>query len=177
MTVKFEQNEHIIHEVRKHWFGLFSHIFFSLVLFFVPAFIYAGLNSLPIVISAPGNIYVLMFFLYSVWILIIWIIIIVVWTDYYLDVWIITNKRLIDVEQKGLFRREIASVDLHKIQDVTSNIDGIIPTMMKFGDLHVQTAGSEKEFVIRNIENPGVTRHKLNQAVRNSVNGDSSGSV
>lgn len=168
MSVDFEKDEYIVHEVRKHWFFLFTHVFFSLVLLLVPAFIYAGISILPVTLIFPGNPTVLFLFLYTVWFFLIWVSIIVMWTDYYLDVWIITNKRLIDVEQQGLFRREIASVDLGKIQDVTSEVDGIFATFMKFGNLNVQTAGSEREFVIRNIENPGDTRQKLHASIRNS---------
>lgn len=177
MTVKFKQDEYIIHQVRRHWFHLFNHIFISLIFLVLPVFIYAISDTLSINFTAPGSINVLFLFLYATWILIIWIIIMIMWTDYFLDVWIITNKRLINVEQKGMFRREIASVDLRKIQDVTSSITGIIPTLMKFGNLSVQTAGKEKEFIIENIENPGVTSHKLINAVRDAVDNNPQNTV
>ena len=71
----------------------------------------------------------------------------VLWTDYYLDVWLITTERLIDIQQRGLFDRTISELSLNNVQDVTIEIRGIIPTLLKFGNLKVQTA-SESTFTI-----------------------------
>jgi len=166
MAINFEKDEKIIYEVRKHWFVLFEEILLAIFFTLLPVFIYAGLKALEINFVFSGNPTALILFAYFLWLLIVWEMILIVWTDYYLDVWIITNKRLIDVDQKGLFRREIASLDLHKIQDVTSEVNGFVATMLEFGSIHVQTAGSEKEFVIHKIVDPNQTRKKLNDAIR-----------
>ena len=44
--------------------------------------------------------------LYYIWILVIWTVMYVSWTDYYLDTWTITDKRIIDINQNGLFSRQ-----------------------------------------------------------------------
>jgi uncharacterized membrane protein YdbT with pleckstrin-like domain len=87
------------------------------------------------------------------------------WTDYYLDVWIVTNRRVIDVEQRGLFSREIATMQLSKIQDITTEVKGFLPTLIGFGDVHVQTAGLEREFVIRGVPHPHKTREMIESAL------------
>jgi len=86
----------------------------------------------------------------------VWTAFFVRWTNYYLDVWYITPKRIIAIDQKGLFRREVTDLRFEKIQDVTSEISGIIGTLLSFGNLHVQTAGSsaEREIIIRQARNP-----------------------
>ena len=76
------------------------------------------------------------------------------WTLYYLDVWIITDKRIIDIEQKGIFNREISTFRTDNIQDVTIEIRGIIGTFLKFGDIHIETASENNSFVIREALNP-----------------------
>ena len=72
------------------------------------------------------------------------------WTDYYLDILVITSQRIIDVEQRGLFNREASSFHLSRVQDVTVEIKGIMPTLMRYGNLIIQTAG-ENNFVVTNI--------------------------
>jgi len=72
------------------------------------------------------------------------------WIDYYLDMWILTDKRLIDIEQTGLFQREVSEIPLFRIQDMTVSISGFLATFLKFGTIAVQTAG-EKDFHIRDI--------------------------
>ena len=165
MAVVFDKDEHILFEVRKHWFVLAKETTIGFFAFIGPAIFYAIFSVLPIEVNTPGNGIVLFLFIYCLWLIIVWIFLFIAWTDYYLDVWIITNKKLIDVEQKGLFNREIATMQLSKIQDVTSEQKGIVASMLVFGDLHVQTAGREKEFVIRNVKDPNSLRKQLNDAL------------
>ena len=72
------------------------------------------------------------------------------WVDYYLDMWVITSERIIDIEQKGLFRREISEFMLDKVQDITVEIPDIMATLLKYGNINIQTAG-EKSFTIKQI--------------------------
>lgn len=81
--------------------------------------------------------------------------------DYWLDAWIITNERIIDIEQKGLFSREVSEFKLDKIQDVSFDVRGIIPTFFRYGDVQVQTAGSERNFVFYTVPNPQEIKNKI----------------
>lgn len=92
-------------------------------------------------------------FLFS-WFLLMWIGAFIIWTDYFLDVLIVTNKRIINIEQKALFSREIASLRLDKIQDITIDINGVLATFLSFGNIRIQTAGEQEEFLVRFIKNP-----------------------
>ena len=76
----------------------------------------------------------------------------VLWSDYYLDLWIITNQRIVDINQKGLFNREVSEFMLDKVQDVTVEIPDMLATFMKYGNLKIQTA-SDKTFEIKEIPN------------------------
>ena len=89
-------------------------------------------------------------FFLALYMIILFLTLFLFWMDYYLDMWIITDRRIIAVEQKGLFRREIAEILLPRVQDVTLEISGIIETFLKFGTIRIQTAG-EREFTIDNI--------------------------
>ena len=165
MAITFDKDEHIVFEVRKHWFILAQEIFWASIAVFAPLVFYAIFSVVPVEVNAYGNPVILFLFLYFFWLVVVWMTTFIFWTDYYLDLWIITNKKLIDVEQQGLFNREIATMQLSKIQDVTSEQRGIMATLLKFGDLHVQTAGREKEFVIRGVRNPEKLRKQLNDAL------------
>lgn len=97
-------------------------------------------------------------FLYSVWLLLLWIIFFIEWTDYYLDMLIVTDKRIIDVEQKGFFNREVTSFLHPQIQDITVQTEGVLRTLFKFGDLHIQTAGHKHEIIIKDATYPEEAR-------------------
>ena len=83
-----------------------------------------------------------------------WMLSFLIFIDYYFDVWIVTNQRIVNIEQKGLFSRVTSELKLEKIQDISSDIKGLIPTILNFGDLLVQTAAEETKFKFRNIPDP-----------------------
>lgn len=95
---------------------------------------------------------------------IFWIAFFMILTDFYLDVWILTDKRVITVEQNGIFSRTISEFELSKIQDVTVEVRGIIPTMLDYGDLKVSTASEREGFVFRQIGRPNEVKDMLSRA-------------
>ena len=80
---------------------------------------------------------------------------------FYLDVWIITNDRLVDIRQESLFSRTIAEVDLYQIEDVSSEVKGLFPSLFNYGNVYLQTAGPVPKFVLYNVPDP----HGLRQAI------------
>lgn len=78
--------------------------------------------------------------------LIVWTSFFYVWTKNYFDVWYITDRHLIAVNQKQLFDREEAFAPFSRIQDISFEKRGIIGTFFGYGNIKVQTAGTENEF-------------------------------
>lgn len=148
------ENEQIHAVLHRHWFNIASH-FFMLGLSLL--FIIFSFALSPSILKATGislgNPALLWFFITTL-ALFFWIYIFFVWLDYYFDVWVITNERIINIEQKSLFTRVISEVTLTRVQDVTAKIDGFFPTLLDFGDIMVQTAGEEKHFHFRNVPRP-----------------------
>lgn len=81
--------------------------------------------------------------------------------DFYLDLLVVTNDRLIDIEQIGVFARSVAEVDLYKIQDITSTVKGIFASLFNYGDLEVQTAGAVEKFRVENVPRPEALRQAI----------------
>ena len=136
-------DEEIVFVVHKHWFALLGKIILSGLVAFVPILIITMLATLPGEKASfiPGNMFALSAAFIFIWFLYVLPFVFVVWTDHYLDNLILTTHRVIEVEQKGLFSREVSSFRLDRVQDVTTEVSGILPTMFNFGDVHVQTAG------------------------------------
>lgn len=100
-------------------------------------------------------------FLYVLWLILLWHGAFVYWTNYHLDVWLVTDSRFIDIEQKRLFRREATSVRLEKIQDVTVSVRGFLETIFGFGTITVRTAGDNPDIVIKTAANPYVAKEQI----------------
>lgn len=149
---KTKPDEQIILAVHRHWFVIGSKM--TIVIIMLLTAIVLTQISLAYV---PENYIILADFLLSLYILIILLISFILWVDYHLDMWVITDERVISMEQHGLFNREISEFMLSRVQDVTVEIPTFFATVLKFGNLIVQTAG-EKQFIAKNI--PDVNRAK-----------------
>jgi len=146
--------ERLIIFLRRHWINLLTQLFPFLILTLVLPVIYFSslyLLNVKIINDFQWDLIRLAVALLS---LLLWSFLFVVFIDYYLDVWIVTNERIVNIEQKGLFRREISELRLENVQDLTTEITGVIPTFFDFGDLYVQTAGKRERFQFKNIPHP-----------------------
>jgi len=45
-------------------------------------------------------------------------------------------------------------LELENIQDITTDVHGVIPTFLNYGNLFVQTAAEKERFIFRNIPDP-----------------------
>jgi len=70
------------------------------------------------------------------------------------DIWLITNKRLIDSNKRTPFSHEVSSAPLNNIQDIGIVQRGFLATMFKFGDMICETASSGGQFVFKGVPNP-----------------------
>src|SRR3989344_7622505 len=102
LTLK--ENEEIILALHRHWIVLIGEIFLILILL-IFSFVGSAL-FFTFVDSQSPLLYYLFFFGMSVYILIIYLLTFIFWMDYYLDMWIVTNQRILDIEHYGIFRRE-----------------------------------------------------------------------
>lgn len=151
-------DEHVILEVRKHWIVFVSVASGFLFASLLPLIIFTGLKTfVPGVFSVdvPGNGVSLFLFFYIIWLLTLWILFFIDWTKYYLDVWYVTEKRIIAVDQKSVFHRGMSNLRFDKIQDITVEVHGFIPTLLDFGNVKVQTAGQDsQDFYIKAVKHP-----------------------
>lgn len=138
--------------LRRHWFTYLGFLAIALITS-VPILILiiASINNPDIYSGSFGNILILALFAY---LLIVLGTMLYGFIDYYLDVYIITNERIVSIAQNGFFRREISELHLHQIQDVSAKVNGIFPTLIHYGDVFIQTAGERENFIFKSIPNP-----------------------
>lgn len=139
---------------RRHWFVIFAEgiaFAFMALLPIIGIFILTAIFP-----EIAGYIFpyaAFITFYFFAWLILIWMLFFIAWTNYYLDILLVTNKRIIDIEQIGLFSRDVAELRLENIQDIKVEAVGIIQSFLKMGNLHIQTAGQNKEVSFKNIPN------------------------
>lgn len=154
---KIEPDEEVVATIRKHWFVLFEMTALIGFLFVLPYLFFAfadnitPLSGMLVHVDFSSET---MLYIFAAWSLLTLMLFFNALTDYYLDVWIITNRRIVAIDQQGLFHRIIGSFRIERLQDVNVKIEGIIATALDFGTLEVETAGHDHDFQIKGIPEP-----------------------
>ena len=101
----------------------------------------------------------------SAYLLFIWLLFFFSLLDYFLDIWVITNMRVIDVRQDGFFSRSTSEIRVEWIQDISSDSEGFFATVFRYGNVTVQTAGQHNSLLFEQVPNPENIRDLLMQMV------------
>jgi hypothetical protein len=76
------------------------------------------------------------------------------WYRYHNDIWVITSQRIIDSYKRQPFSLRIATADLVNVQDMSVERDGLLRTMLDYGDIVCQTAAEMQDFRLAGIPKP-----------------------
>ncbi len=155
-VVKMQSNERSVLVVRKHWFIFLKEVF-GVALGTIAVWTVLGVFIK--VSSFPAEVLV---FWQALSILLGILTAFVIWTNYFLDMWVVTNKRILHVDQIKLFSRMVAATRIDRVQDVKAKVSGFIPTILGYGNLQVQTAGTQTtQMLIQGIPNPNQVRQVI----------------
>jgi len=154
-------NERLVLVLHRHWLILAIGIAWHLFLLLLPLITYIILSfggfvfpfgpvSYPLTVLGISMYYLLvsLFFLSS-------------YMDYTLDIWLVTNDRILNIEQKGLFARVISEKKLYRVQDITSEVKGVWQTLFHYGDVFIQTAGEKQRFIFKQVPNAREVAKKI----------------
>ena len=163
--LQLHEGEQVIISFHRHWIVVANKLTLAALLL-IPAA--AALAILP-TLKIEEWLNILILYAITIYIFIVLMIAFVLWMDYYLDVWIVTNMRVIDVEQKGMFQREVSEFMLSRIQDITVEVPSFLATLLHYGNLRIQTAG-EKGFTAYDIPHVDKVKDIILAEVRKTNN-------
>jgi len=157
--IKLEDDEQILTVVRRHWFVFLLRLFSVVALTAAPFVLFVAAAFIDpiasIVTTASADYSDQIIFVSMLWLLFGWMGMAHAWTDQYLDLWVVTDRRIISIDQKNLFVRSVGSFRLERLQDMNIIIPGFVATLLDYGHVEAQTAsGSEEEFQVQNLPHP-----------------------
>ncbi len=163
-----EDDEEILYVVYRHWLPIVLSGLSYLFVFSLFSFVVLFLDNL---LSSSGQTFIpttsevsISVFCISFFGLVLWMRFFYLWSDTWLDVWIITNKRVVVIEQLGFFKREVANFPLDRIQDVTYIVRGVIATWFHYGDVRIQTASITEHLVMEQVPRPDLVKQWIVEA-------------
>jgi membrane protein YdbS with pleckstrin-like domain len=159
--IQKKQGEEIKYTLRRHPFTFIGVSLFFIFLLTIPIGVYFLLDNLFAQLIRNEIIYTILVLFGSIYYLSIYLFFFTYFIDFYLDLWVITSERIIDIEQKGLFSRTVSELDLIRIQDVTTNVHGVFPTIFDYGKVNVKTASQNVEIIFKNVPEPSEVRKHI----------------
>ncbi len=75
------------------------------------------------------------------------------WLEEDMDIILVTNERIINIEQLSFFNRTVSETELSQVQDVKHVSRGVLSNLLNFGNLEVQTAGEKIVFDMKDVKN------------------------
>lgn len=159
--IKLFEDEKIILQRRRHSFVLILELIPIFIAAVAPVIVLMVAEIFPLLQAIISEFLIFIIFILTLWWLILWMTAFILWTNYYLDVLVVTNKRVVDIEQLGLFARDVAEISISKIQDIKVEVIGPIQSLLDVGNVYIQSAGAQRELIIKGIPHP----HKVREVI------------
>lgn len=70
------------------------------------------------------------------------------------SVFVVTDRRLIDVDRRGLFVRVVSEAPYRQVQDVSYSINGLWATIFRYGTLVVEISSNGVNLEVFNVYKP-----------------------
>lgn len=159
--IQLEADEKIVKISHKHWFVLLSRGLSIAFITLAPLVGWIATGTLAetydeTIYNTFSSYTTHFIYFYSMWLLLNWMTFAHMWTTHHLDIWVVTTRRIIVIDQVSLFRRHIGSFRLERLQDVNIEINGIIATFLGYGTIEAETASGnhDAEFKTKYIPHP-----------------------
>jgi uncharacterized membrane protein YdbT with pleckstrin-like domain len=138
----------------RHWFVLVRRLF-------LPAVLLALLVALLVwsaTVELPWLPWALLLALVCVGLFCLW-----QYVDWWNDIYVLTEDRLVDVNKVPLFFEEQRAAPLDRVQDVTFVLPSFLHKLLHMGDITVETAGKLNDLTFLDLYDPQAVRDEIFQ--------------
>lgn len=99
------------------------------------------------------------------------------WYMWSWNVFVITNRRVVSITQRGWFHRSVAEAAYENIQDVRYTVHGLIQTVTRTGTVIVQTAAGTTSLELKGVARPADLQELITDIQRESRRDQAGGDV
>lgn len=153
-------DEEVILLLRRHWFTNLPWLFLVLVMLFIPfvisrlAFVgqFEQFQAIPARFQLVGLL---------VWYVLTLGVAFESFVMWYFNALLITDRRIVDIDFRGLLYKSVSETPLSNVQDVTHVVGGFWRVVFNFGDVYVQTASEVPRIDFDNIPKPDLVHKKI----------------
>lgn len=152
-----DEDEKILYVFRRSFITNFQWIAVAIVMLFVPLvldtiYANAAIKELPNISRR------LAFILNLFWYLGTFGFILQNFLNWFFNVHIVSNKKIVDVDFHGVLSKNISEAAIQNVEDVTSNVTGALRVIFNYGHVFIQTSAEKREFEFEDVANPAKIR-------------------
>jgi len=166
--VRFETQTHdeeVVLLLRRHWFTNLSWIALVSIMTVVPLFVFKlnllsqseAIRAIPLRFQLVGTL---------VWYILTLGFAFESFVMWYFNVFLVTDRRIVDIDFWGLLHKSVSETPLHNVQDVTHEVGGFWRVIFNFGNLYIQTASEVPRIDFKDIPKPDLAHKKIAQMIQ-----------
>ncbi len=149
-NVRYVSGEYTVMYLQRSCYVLYRNLALPVILLLI---------ILPAGFSTPALLPII-----SIFALVLLIIIALIWTNYVDDVFILTNKRIIDIERRLIiFYEAHTQTEYRNVRDTKVKFPNVIQRLLDVGDVYIETPGFMPDIVFSNVNHPFLIRDKVNE--------------
>lgn len=88
------------------------------------------------------------------------------WMGDELDMFIITDSRVIGIEQLSVLSRSVSECGLDRVQEVNAHTAGVLQTIFNYGDVHIRTASETSNMIVKYAPDPIENARRINNIIQ-----------
>lgn len=156
--IEQEPNEKILLILRRHFSTNTLWIFITFILLLSPVFFFIFRNEFQLleVVDLPVR-FILIFTIF--YYLVVFSYAFINFITWFYNVFLVTQKRVVDIDYSDIVIHNIAFTKLTHMQDVNYTQAGFIHSLLDYGNVFLQTAGTETNFEALSVPRPRKAAH------------------
>lgn len=147
-----DPDEKILLLLRAHPITNFRWIFPAILLFLAPFFIPEAFLLLNLDLSMMPPSFAIVFLIITY--LVVLTIVFEGFLHWYFNVYIVSDKNIVDVDFHSILFKNIDVAPLRNIEDTSSSMGGILNSIFHYGDVLIQTAGTSRNIDLESVPRP-----------------------
>lgn len=157
-------DEKILLFLRRHFITNLLWILITILLLFIPVLFFTFRSELQLLgtIDLPWRFIVIFIIFYYI---LVFAYAFINFLSWFYNVFIVTQKRIVDIDYSNIIIHNVAFTKLSHVQDVNYSQVGFIRSLFNYGDVFAQTAGTEPNFDAHSVPQPRRAAHIIGDLI------------
>lgn len=153
MTDAAPLDEQVLLVVHKHWASQLGEAAFTVVPGLVILWLLFLSRGLPVTL-ADASVHTIITLLVPFCFLTLWTILAVQWTNYYLDMFVVTDRHIFYTTQMNFTERMISQWNIHDVSHATVHFGGLIESFFNYGSITIEGREEYNPVTVAGIPDP-----------------------